>query len=469
MFKLNYLAVIFVIFSFSVNTAYAEATLSIPVYVKGLTNLGLSKNCIPEPVFNGRACVYEVNTKADETIVFVHGLNGDAHSWYKQVAAFKDKYHIIVFDLPGFGESSRGNNLYSPTNYAYFINFIKHKYIKKPFHLVGHSMGAAAALRYSSMYPADVKRLVLADVGGVLHQYSYAKSIAFKWLNFFKQIAYWALPDLKDIPNMDALAQVFFQSLDWLPLNIRDALKNPELRKIILQGNAATIAGAAVSSENFLNALQSNKTTTLIVWGAYDLVTPVRTASILQTRMINSYLKILPRSAHSPMNDQPAAFNKLVLKHLTTSESELLSNRWQFRSFKLLQRIGRCINSAEQYFEGDYLRIELDNCGRAILYNVNAASVIATKSNIFITKSQIVSQDIAISLLDSRLELTGSNIKAQTAIQTMRSHIDVAGVDFITAYAVVNNLGKSDAVFSVSTVNGKALHRYQDLTYKGKI
>ncbi len=469
MFNSNALNLLFLLFCFPANSVYAENSAPVPVYVKNLTDLGLTKNCLAEPVFNGRACIYEINPTAEDSVVFIHGLNADANSWYEQIAVLKDKYHIIAFDLPGFGQSSRGNNLYSPSNYAYFVNFIKHQYIKKPFYLIGHSMGGAVALRYSAMYPDDIKRLVLADVGGVLHQYSFAKSVAFKWLKFFKQITYWALPDLQEIPSMNALANMFFQSLDWLPINIRDALQTPELRKIILQGNASTIAGAAVALEDFSSAIRANKIPTLIVWGAYDLVTPIRTASILQTRLVNSYLRVLPRSAHSPMTDQPAEFNQLVLKHLTAADIALLGQRWRFRPFKSSQRIGRCINEREKYFEGNYLRIELNNCGRAVLYNVNAGSVVATNSEVFIEKSQLFSEDIAITLFDSSLELTSSNIQAQIGIQTTRSHIDVAGVNFRTGYAAVNNLGKSDAVFSVSEVNGRTFHLYKDFTLAGKI
>lgn len=469
MLALKYFLLVLGVFFASGVNAYAENPDSIPVYSKSLTELGLNKNCITEPVFNGRACVYEANPNAAETLVFVHGLNADASSWYKQIAAFKDQYHVISFDLPGFGQSSRGNKLYSPTNYAWFIHFIKNKYIERPFYLIGHSMGGAVALRYSAMYPDDVKRLVLSDVGGVLHQYAYAKSVAFKWLNFFKQIAFWALPFLEDIPSLNSMASMVFQGLDWLPVNIRDALKNPELRKIILQGNATTIAGAAVSSEDFSGAIRTNKIATLIVWGAYDLVTPFRVASILQTRMANAYLKVLPRSAHSPMDDQPVEFNLLVANHISASDSDINNKRWQFRPFKLSARTGRCINEREKYFEGNYLRIELNNCGKAILYNVNVESIVARNSELVIEKSQIISKDIAITLFDSTLELTSSNISAQTAIQTLRSYIDVAGVDFKINDAVANNLAVSNAVFSVSMVNGKSLHRYKDFSLAGTL
>ncbi|VAW93730.1 hypothetical protein MNBD_GAMMA23-695 [hydrothermal vent metagenome] len=451
------------------NNAQAELTLPEPDPVKKLQVLGMSKNCEVEPVFNGRACIYEINKGAKETVVLVHGLNAEAARWYAQIAALKDKYHVISFDLPGFGQSSRSNKLYSPTNYARFVHYVTQKYIAKPFYLIGHSMGGAIALRYSAMYPADVKRLVLADVGGVLHQYSYAKSIAFKWLKSLQRITNWAMPGLEDMPIVQELANTFFQNLDAVPLDVRDALQVPELRRIILNGNSIPIASVAVSTEDFSGAIRKNKTPTLIIWGAYDLVTPIRTGKILQVRMPKAYLKILSRSAHSSMADQPAAFNRLMLAHLDQTDSELNHQHWQFPVFKKSGRIGKCTNGFERTFTGDYLRIELDNCRKVIIKNANIGSIMAKDSSIEIEASQIISKDIAITLFDSTLNMTSSNITANIGIQTVRSHIDVAGVDFKTETAAVNNFGGSDAVFSVSNVNGHSLHRYKDFSLEGRI
>lgn len=464
-----FLLIVFINAAIFFSHAQAEVSSADIAPVNPLVELGLSENCAYEPVFRGKACVYEINTAAKETVVLVHGLNSQADSWHAQIIALKNDYHVISFDLPGFGKSTRGNKLYSPTNYAKFIHYITEKKIAKPFYLVGHSMGAAISLRYNAMYPNDVKRLVLADVGGVLHQYSFAKSIAFKWLKILQSLAIWAIPSLQDMPSMDEMANALFQSLEWLPIDIRDALRVPELRTIILNGNSIPIASAAVSSENLNSAIRSNKTPTLIVWGAYDLVTPIRTGKILQVKMPNAYMVVLPRSAHSPMTDQPVEFNKLMLAHLHASESQLNNKVWRFPLFKQSNRIGYCSRGEERLFEGDYFRLELQDCKRAVIRNANVGSIIAKNSNIEIEKSQVMTKDIGITLFDSTLEITSSNVVATIGIQTVRSHVDVAGVDFKVGTAAVNNLGQSDAVFSVSSVNGIYLHAYKDFTFEGRI
>lgn len=464
-----FLLILFINFMVFLNSAKAEVATPENAQINRLVELGLSENCAYEPIFRGKACVYEINKKAKETVVLVHGLNSQAESWAAQVAVLKDDYHVVSFDLPGFGKSTRGNKLYSPTNYARFIHYITQKTVGSSFYLVGHSMGGAISLRYNEMYPNDVKRLVLADVGGVLHQYAFAKSIAFKWLKVLQGLAIWAIPGLQDMPSMDEMANALFQRLEWLPIDIRDALRVPELRTIILNGNSIPIAGAAVSSENLNAAIRSNKTPTLIIWGAYDLVTPIRSGNILETKMQNAYLKILSRSAHSPMTDQPVEFNKLMLAHLRAPESELRNKVWTFPQFKQSNRVGYCSKGEEKLFEGSYFRIELHDCKRAVIRHASVGSIVAKSSDIEIENSQIMTNDIGIILFDSTLEMTSSNVAATIGIQTVRSHVDVAGVDFKVGTVAVNNLGQSDAVFSVSTVNGAGLHTYKDFTLEGRL
>ena len=95
-----------------------------------------------EPIF--KASVF-VTTMGDETkpaLVLVHGLGDEASAiWQNSLEAFVKEYFVIILDLPGFGESSKSNELYSPENYAKSLHFIMQQILNRPFHLLGHSMG----------------------------------------------------------------------------------------------------------------------------------------------------------------------------------------------------------------------------------------------------------------------------------------------------------------------------------------
>ena len=70
----------------------------------------------------------------------------------------------FALDLWGFGDSSRDRSRYSLTSYFELLEqFVETLGIARPFALIGHALGSAVSLRYSSMHPAHISRLVLVS------------------------------------------------------------------------------------------------------------------------------------------------------------------------------------------------------------------------------------------------------------------------------------------------------------------
>jgi pimeloyl-ACP methyl ester carboxylesterase len=419
-----------------------------------LLEIGFERNCIGEPVFKGDACIYQANRKAVGTVILVHGINGEAANWYHQLKELKKHYHVITFDLPGFGRSSSGNELYSPTNYAKFIHFVAEKYARKPFNLMGHSLGGAIVLRYNEIYPDDVDRLITVDTAGILHRYAFTKSVAYRWLGIFEKIT-----SITGQPFGD-FAVGLLQTLEGMPIDIKEALSIPRLRQIILNGNSTPIAGAALVNEDFSEAIHQNKTPTLIVWGAYDMVSPVRTGYILRSNMNNAYLKVLPNSAHSSMSDEPVAFNKLMMSHFQNSKSALSSLYWKHENFSSPEKVATCDYENDKYFEGAYKTIEINNCKNLRMVNVHANSITVNNSSIAITDSIIESDDVGIDADTSEVELTNVIFKAKTAIKSTNSNFDIAGTSFNNSSNNIESVANTTLVFSVSRTSTKSLHKF---------
>lgn len=53
---------------------------------------------------DGRRLAYR-EAGAGPPIVFLHGLGGNSASWQPQFEAFADRYHLVAWDMPGFGAS----------------------------------------------------------------------------------------------------------------------------------------------------------------------------------------------------------------------------------------------------------------------------------------------------------------------------------------------------------------------------
>jgi len=135
---------------------------------------GYRSELVEAPVFGGQVYVLEAGPADAEAVVLVHGL-GDSGSrdWYPILPALAARYHVVTFDLPGFGRSTHAHELYSPEGYAEFIHALVGQRVHGAFNLVGHSMGGAISLFYAGRFPGDVKRLVLIDAAGILHRKAY--------------------------------------------------------------------------------------------------------------------------------------------------------------------------------------------------------------------------------------------------------------------------------------------------------
>ncbi|MBK6328740.1 MAG: alpha/beta hydrolase [Chloroflexi bacterium] len=103
---------------------------------------------------------YEVLGRG-EPLVFIHGWLGSWRYWWPSMQALSSRHRSFAFDLWGFGDSSKDLDSYSLEAYVEMIDqFINQLGIMKPVTLVGHSLGAVAALQYTNKYPANVEKLV---------------------------------------------------------------------------------------------------------------------------------------------------------------------------------------------------------------------------------------------------------------------------------------------------------------------
>lgn len=107
-----------------------------------------------------------------ETLVFIHGSGPGASgfsNFQDNFAWFNDHgYRTIVLDLPGYGLSSK------PDDVDYVLDFFVqalHSFLQgigvTRCILVGNSLGGAIAIKYALDHPAAVSRLILMGPGGL--------------------------------------------------------------------------------------------------------------------------------------------------------------------------------------------------------------------------------------------------------------------------------------------------------------
>ena len=102
------------------------------------------------------------------TIVLLHGFAGDKDVWLPVAALLSAHFHLVIPDLPGWGESSRvaQGNYDVDAQAARLDAFVQALRLPR-FMLAGHGTGAAIAAAYAADQPQRVAGLALLDAYGL--------------------------------------------------------------------------------------------------------------------------------------------------------------------------------------------------------------------------------------------------------------------------------------------------------------
>jgi pimeloyl-ACP methyl ester carboxylesterase len=110
----------------------------------------------------------EGGKKDGPALVLLHGFDGSHASWLLAARYLTTNFHVIIPDLPGWGDSTR----IAGADYGFAAQAQRLHGFVEALHLgevavAGQSMGGAIAGLYAAQYPKDVAALVLVDSAGV--------------------------------------------------------------------------------------------------------------------------------------------------------------------------------------------------------------------------------------------------------------------------------------------------------------
>lgn len=420
------------------------------------------EECIEDPVFEGRVCTLQANTTAETGVILIHGLGGSVDDWKNVIPALAPDFHVVAFDLPGFGKSDKGSQEYSPTRYAQLAQFLADHYFRnKNYHIVGHSMGGAIALRFAAQRPLRFQRLVLIDVAGVLHPQVISRFQAGSLLERNSGIH-------QTRTFAERLSGRLLEEVDRMPISPFDVVNSPLGRDYVLMGGPQSIAALKLAGADFSNDIVSVTAPTLILWGDIDMTVPQRTGKILAARMPKARLEIIDNAGHEPMLDQTVQTNTRIRKHLLASEQELaayyqaVSPLPDFSS----DRVGTCSGESDLLFEGDYRSIDLRDCGSITIRNARVGKLSVTNSVVAVIDTTIMGKDKGLVSVNSSVAITNGSVSGEIAIQSTSSRLDLAGVYLNGNQDAVKAVG-SKLVFSVCRVRSPhtdgTLHAYKKM------
>ena len=98
-------------------------------------------------------------------IVAVHGLTSNHTVWHSIADALGGSHRILAHDLRGRGDSDKPASGYSLAHHAADLRALLDHFGLARAILMGHSLGAHIAVRFATLHPDRISKLVLFDGG----------------------------------------------------------------------------------------------------------------------------------------------------------------------------------------------------------------------------------------------------------------------------------------------------------------
>lgn len=109
--------------------------------------------------------------RGDNVLVILHGLLGSSQNWQRAAQVLEKKYRVLVVDHRNHGQSPQT----ATHTFADLREDIRHFFDRQHLdraYLLGHSMGAMAAMEFAFYYPERLAGLIIEDMAPRAYQSS---------------------------------------------------------------------------------------------------------------------------------------------------------------------------------------------------------------------------------------------------------------------------------------------------------
>jgi pimeloyl-ACP methyl ester carboxylesterase len=230
-----------------------------------------------------------------EPLMLLHGFGADKDNFVRVAGYLTPRYHLVVPDLPGFGEAARPPEAdYSPLAQAERLRALARALGLGNLHLGGSSMGGGIAMTWAALHPEEVESLWLLDPAGVWSVPPRALE-AYRKRMGREPLLVRSGAELKQTLDF-AMSRPLFIPQPMIDVLARPRIKNYDLESRILR---------QIRADSMERRVQGLATPALIVWGAEDHVLDPASAEVLHKLLPNSRLIIMPGVGHIPMLERP--------------------------------------------------------------------------------------------------------------------------------------------------------------------
>ena len=254
-----------------------------------------------------------------ETLVWLHGFSDSRHSFALSSFWLRQKYHLIVPDVPGFEDRTyREHVTYNMDFYgAWFREFCAKMGLKK-FYLAGNSLGGGIALQHAVHYPEDVKALAAVNSAGVVGD---------EITDVYEEVQQGSnLFYVTDWPDFNRFLSRIYYKLSAVPFPIK-AFQYRRFRRYserfnkVMKDLTHGFLGAgeeqtkdAITQYALDHKIKKLAVPTLVLWGREDSLFPETFARITHGHIPNAELELIEECGHCPHLERPKVFAQHLLR-----------------------------------------------------------------------------------------------------------------------------------------------------------
>jgi len=241
---------------------------------------------------------------AGDPLVLLHGAHGSWLHWQYNIAELARHYRVIVPDIPGFGESAVIEPLDSPEAHAQVLAEGLAKLLpdSQPADVVGFSAGAFLGCHLDVAAPGRVRRLVMADAGGLDTPMRWVEMVSMRGLD----------TDQRWEANRINLARFMYHDAGRVDDGaiVMSALEAPRMRSRFV---------IHIVPDKLLPIARKVRAPIDLVWGEFDYPHPDPEANLAMVHAFQpeARLRVIHGAGHWPMGERPEAFNTAVLDLLS--------------------------------------------------------------------------------------------------------------------------------------------------------
>ena len=223
-------------------------------------------------------------------MVLMHGWGQNKEMMQAIFDHFKDRFHVVSLDFPGFGESAEPPEPWGVPDYeAYFAEFLNVLGLKDPI-LIGHSFGCRVAIRYAADHQDNVRKMCLTGAAGIRPKRGLDYQIRTKAYKAGK----WFLKVTGQTKKLEEL-QNNSGSEDYR--NAKGVMRATFVK---------------VVNDDLSPVLKDVKCPVLLVWGEFDEAAPLWMGQQMEKEMADAGLAVFEGDDHWAYWHQAARFNTVL-------------------------------------------------------------------------------------------------------------------------------------------------------------